>query len=270
MAKFLYNGPCSSCGSKDNVSNYDDGSSWCWGCHKYSSATVVPWTKNEEEEKTWTLPDDLSTNYPECVLAYAKKYEIQIDELLRENYLWSEKYQSLYALYFSGGTGSPTAANARTFRPVETNTIGSISKTGRSLHKSNVHRRAKYVFLGNKSDIFPVFRGNPQQREAPNRNQQTLVLTEDALSSLKIGRQMDAMPLLGTSLSMDKTKRIAGLYSRCIVWLDRDKFREAWEIATKLKWLGVSTKVVLTDKDPKEYTDSEINSLTRFDKCVIL
>ncbi len=266
MAKFLYNGPCSFCGSKDNRAHYDDGSEWCWGCHKYSSATVVPWTKNEEEEKTWTLPDDLSTNYPECVLAYAKKYEIQIDELLRENYRWSEKYQSLYALYFSGGTGSPTAANARSFRP----NVGAIKTETTRFHSMERGKFPKYRFLGSKADIFPVFRGNPQQREAPNRNQQTLVLTEDALSSLKIGRQMDAMPLLGTSLSMDKTKRIAGLYSRCIVWLDRDKFREAWEIATKLKWLGVSTKVVLTDKDPKEYTDSEINSLTRFENHVIL
>lgn len=257
MALFLRHEACESCGSRDNVGVYDDGSKFCFGCHKYSSATVVPWTKNEEEEKTWTLPEDLSTNYPECVLAYAKKYEIQIDELLRENYRWSEKYQSLYALYFSGGTGSPTAANARSFRSKDRK----IQAAGSRSLSANAGSRpsAKYVSLGNKSDIFPIFRGNPQQREAPNRNQQTLVLTEDALSSLKIGRQMDAMPLLGTSLSMDKTKRIAGLYSRCIVWLDRDKFREAWEIATKLKWLGVSTKVVLTDKDPKEYTDDDLS-----------
>lgn len=253
MAKFLYNGPCPFCGSKDNRAHYDDGSEWCWGCNKYTPPSIASWAKAEEvEEKTFTLPDDLSTNYPEQVIKYIQKYDIQTEEILREGYKWSEKYQSLYALYFSDGCGDRRILAAN-IRRMGTN----VSRKNAGIRKST-QGSPKYVFLGNKSNIFPIFRGSPEQREAPNRNKQTLVLTEDALSSLKIGRQSDAMPLFGTSLSMDKTKSIAGLYSRCIVWLDGDKFKEAWEIAIKLKWLGVTTKVVLTKCDPKEYTDDEI------------
>lgn len=257
MAKFLYNGPCPFCGSKDNRAHYDDGSEWCWGCSKYTPPSVASWVKAEEvEEKTFTLPDDLSTNYPEQVIKYIQKYDIQTEEILREGYKWSEKYQSLYALYYSGdsrqcGSGrSVVGANKRRMGQ-------NVSSKNTGIRQSS-QGSPKYIFLGNKSNIFPIFQGSPEQWKAPNRNKQTLVLTEDALSSLKIGRQSDAMPLFGTSLSMDKTKRISGLYSRCIVWLDGDKFKESWEIATKLKWLGVTTKVVLTKCDPKEYTDDEI------------
>ena len=253
MAKFLYNGPCPFCGSKDNRGHYDDGSEWCWGCNKYTPPSIASWVKAEEvEEKTFTLPDDLSTNFPEQIIKYIQKYDIQTEEILREGYKWSEKYQSLYALYYSDSSSGRhiLAANIRRMgQDVSSQNYGKFGK-----NKKN----PKYVFVGRKSDVFPIFRGSSEQREASNRNKQTLVLTEDALSSLKIGRQSDAMPLFGTSLSMDKTNRIAGLYSRCVVWLDGDKFREAWEIATKLKWLGVSTKVVLTKCDPKEYTDDEI------------
>ena len=43
--KFLYHKPCEKCGSRDNVAVYDDGHTYCFGCHAYT-------TENSNEQIT--------------------------------------------------------------------------------------------------------------------------------------------------------------------------------------------------------------------------
>jgi hypothetical protein len=88
----------------------------------------------------------------------------------------------------------------------------------------------------------------------------TIALVEDCVSALKIARQCDAMPLLGSHLSPVKLNRIARLYSSLIVWLDADKMKEAQKIATSGKYLGLSTRVIYTEADPKYYNDFMIRN----------
>jgi translation initiation factor 1 (eIF-1/SUI1) len=42
------------------------------------------------------------------------------------------------------------------------------------------------------------------------------------------------------------------------IWLDRDKAKNAIRIKNRLKGLGLKSKVIVTDLDPKEYTTKEI------------
>jgi len=87
-----------------------------------------------------------------------------------------------------------------------------------------------------------------------------LVIVEDPVSAIKIARQSDCMPLLGSSVQPHKINAVAGLYSRLIVWLDEDKLAESMRIAQLARMLGMEVKVVHTKLDPKEYDDSEIET----------
>lgn len=86
-----------------------------------------------------------------------------------------------------------------------------------------------------------------------------MVITEDALSSLKISRWSDAMPALGTNVPLSKIIALKGLYSKMVVWLDSDKWREARAIADAGRFVGLSTTTILTDLDPKCYSYEQLN-----------
>jgi len=67
------------------------------------------------------------------------------------------------------------------------------------------------------------------------------------------------MPCLGTNFQTHKIVEAQRQgYQQIIVWLDSDKWREARHISDNCKWLGLSSKVVLTDLDPKIYSFDDI------------
>lgn len=86
-------------------------------------------------------------------------------------------------------------------------------------------------------------------------------MTEDVVSSLKVGRTTAAMPLLGTHIANNRLAALKQVYQRLVVWLDEDKWREARQIADAAKLIGFDAKTILTPIDPKEYTDDEIRKL---------
>ena len=85
------------------------------------------------------------------------------------------------------------------------------------------------------------------------------MITEDALSALKVSKVVDAMPALGVNFPFQKLVdlRMRG-YQDIVVWLDRDKWKEAREISDRAKWMGLASTTVLSDLDPKCYNEEEI------------
>jgi hypothetical protein len=105
----------------------------------------------------------------------------------------------------------------------------------------------KYITKGYKNQHFKLF---------PNLGT-TVVLAEDYVSALRIGRQYAAIPLLGAAVPNDLALRLAGTYRRVLVWLDPNKRTDAMRFANRLSQY-VSARAILSDRDPKEYTDEEI------------
>ena len=93
------------------------------------------------------------------------------------------------------------------------------------------------------------------------RASRILVLTEDAVSAIKVSLVADAKPLLGTSIPREQIAGFKGPYDRLVVWLDDDKWREGRNIADAAKLLGMDTKTILTERDPKEYDLETIRQL---------
>jgi DNA primase len=92
-------------------------------------------------------------------------------------------------------------------------------------------------------------------------NGDTIVCVEDVLSAIKIARLSPdycATPLLGSSMSLETTQALSERFKKILIWLDRDKAKEAIRISRNLKQRGILVDVVISPKDPKDYEKGEI------------
>lgn len=235
MAKFVKHEPCPSCGSRDNLGRYSDGSAFCFGCHYVERANVSPFVEERNgktniqhnESGILALPSGSTTSYPEHVVLWLGKYGISVPEALRAGFVYEPQREQLLFPFYNRN-GDLCCIQAKNF---------------------NVQRasKAKYYNTGEKAQSWTIYGTGP-----------ILVMTEDAVSSLKVSRQTAAMPLLGTHISRDKLAALRSIYKSLIVWLDSDKWKEARDIADAAKLLGFPAKTILTPLDPKEYTNEEI------------
>lgn len=96
----------------------------------------------------------------------------------------------------------------------------------------------------------------------------TLVLVEDLLSSIKVGRYADCIPLFSTSLS-DKTLAYISAqgYKEVLVWLDNDKpqvIKDAQRIVRRIENIGLVGRMATQKSgNPKSYSDKDIEDLLK-------
>lgn len=251
MATFVKHTSCPKCHSRDNLGVYSDGGCFCFGCGYTVSAKISNWvyqqqTQDEQEEKTWHLPDDLSQDFPEEVVKLIQKYSLTIEELIKYGYYFSKRTRRLWRILDSGTDRQLRSFMGRSYDSAE---AYSCVQSTQVLARSNFRASPKSIFYGSKEGT-SALAGTEHQSEH-------LVVVEDGFSSLKIGRVTHSLPLFGTSISTNKITALKG-YKQVTVWLDHDKFKEAWTIANKFKWLGCEVDVVLTELDPKYYSETEI------------
>jgi len=90
-------------------------------------------------------------------------------------------------------------------------------------------------------------------------NGDTIVCVEDILSAIKIARlYYCATPLLGSSMSLETTQSLSERFKSILIWLDRDKAKDAIMMSRNLKQRGILVDVVISPKDPKEYDKGEL------------
>jgi hypothetical protein len=92
-------------------------------------------------------------------------------------------------------------------------------------------------------------------------NGDTIVCVEDILSAIKIARLSPdycATPLLGSSMSLETTQSLSERFKSILIWLDRDKAKDAIMMSRNLKQRGILVDVVISPKDPKEYDKGEL------------
>jgi hypothetical protein len=211
-----------------------DGSAWCFGCHHRERGDRIPIIDDkwlEKSEDVVLLDDDLCSDFPVHVVSWLAKYDITVEEAIKHGWKYGPKRDQLVFI-FRDEAGNPTVTQARNFW---------------------AGAKSKYYNQGSPEQILPIFRFG-----APSR-QTKLVVVEDSVSAAKIARQCDAMPCLGSYLPKRKQNALRLLgYEQLVVWLDADKLREARQIADQAKLLGFETKVVHTEKDPKEYENVQI------------
>lgn len=236
MARFTGHESCPKCGSRNNLARYDDGSAFCFGCKYSERRTSIPSNGgihggNTKPAARRTGSDILG----EPAVEWLRKYDLTVSDLPRNLLTWDPTTQQ--AIFeFRDKEGVVCCTQARNF-------------------SSERAANRKYDNVGSAYEAFPLF----TKEDRDESFSRTCVITEDTLSGLKVSRQVDAIPCLGTNFPIHKiTELYKRGYQRVVVWLDSDKWREGRDIADKCKWLGLSATTLLTELDPKCYDDLTI------------
>ena len=224
MGNFIKLGPCPHCGSRDNRAEYANGY-WCFGCSKLErkndTQTLrerVYGTRSTKEEGMNTVINT-TKHIPQKGMQWLLKYDIRQDEIDKYNIQWEPDMNILVLLQNSNYW------QGRNFG------------FGNSKYRSN---GIKPLTIYGEGDI--------------------IILVEDVLSAIKIARTKKycASPLLGSSLSKHAESQLVKQYKNIYVWLDRDKASNAVRIRNRLRSLGVTSRAIISDLDPKEYDKQTI------------
>jgi hypothetical protein len=225
LSNFIQHIPCPKCGSRDNCGEYDD-HFWCFGCKyfkpKNDIASVRKRYNQRSSQKIEEDPNDLqlTSDIPSEPLSWLLSYGLSLKEISDNNISWCPS-QELLVLINLG-----TYYQGRCFG----------------------NQRTKYLSKGTKPLLFYGYSDK-------------LICVEDILSAIKIARlspEYCAMPILGSSLSEDSIQKLSGKFNEVIMWLDRDKAKDSITISRNLKQRGFNSRSVITELDPKCYSDREI------------
>lgn len=233
--------------TEDNLAEYSDGHVYCFSCHYFKPADsrVVAHNKikqsirmlntNAPSEKQIILPADCISNLGYTGGEWLASYDITKDEVLKDGIMWSPSCQAIIFPFYESVKGT------------EVKLIGWQAR-------NFVQGRPKYLTRG-KTDTICWYHGLTYAKD------HGIILVEDCISAIKVGRQACTVPLLGSSLSQKKQLDLYQKSEKLIFWLDYDKVDAAYKYANVCALAGYETRVIVTKDDPKDYDDNEIKAI---------
>jgi hypothetical protein len=122
----------------------------------------------------------------------------------------------------------------------------------------NFNEGVKYVTRG-------VIKGNERIFLRPDSGSSdqllsSIVVTEDAISAIKVSRTCNAVAAHKATIGLELILRLSREFKHLIIWLDKDRASKVGLEATKAYPYFDSVRVVISDKDPKEYNDEQIRT----------
>lgn len=227
---------CASIGkdrSQDNLAVYPDGSKYCFSCgyfknSKNISYKINPYTEIKNSKVLITLPSDITTKFPKEVNEYLLINNIDPNDIINNFIHWSPSEERICFPIFVDGEY--------------------IGWQGRSLT-----RKPKWYSQGIDDKLIYL----------TNNTSSTVVLVEDIISAINVGKQpISCCCLFGSNLTLSKMQALSLIgKDKFILWLDKDKERESMKRAEELRYLGFNCYSLTTDKDPKYYSQENIQIL---------
>jgi hypothetical protein len=210
---------------------WDDGHKWCFGCKYYEPATRTLSQQRQEDYKKDNLAGyHFTEQLPNEAIAYLRKYGISDNEVKEVGFLF-ETRRALLTVPFYDSSGGLTGFSGRGF-----------SGSG-----------PRYCYKGDKWGTIRLF-GRAES--------EVLVVVEDIVSAIKVGRVYATLPCFGSDIPLEALQRAARRFERVAIWLDRDMATKASRIALKGRFLtGKDIYAVITEEDPKVYDTSTIRRL---------
>lgn len=251
MGEYLRQEPCPNCGSKDNVGVWTDGK-WCFGCgywipgyKSWSHRDIrkhLDYLENKKKNAPIRLPFDYRTDLPSEALEWLRKCQITDEEIRTFQIGWSNEYER------KDGTIAEWPSIILPAFDVWGNLLVYQRRT------CGVEGFPKYHTTGApEAVLWTVSPG-----DNPNAS---LVLVEDYVSCLRVGRHHQSSPLWGSSLSLGQITRISDRYESLVLWLDWDKAGTAAKLRIKALPYFKQVVVIATKEDPKVYDDNEIRHI---------
>ncbi len=237
MSHVVGKGRCPNCAKTgkdrrgDNLAIYSDGHEYCFSCGYYKSGTITQRIKSKlQPEKVESIDIALPEDVIACTYGpgytWLRQFDITINEILKHRILWYPSQQWVIFPFYDHA--SIVAWQARNFNP---------EKKYRYYTKSKVNDILWTMGSSSTGDV---------------------VLVEDIVSAIKVGRHTKAMPLLGSVISTNLLLRCKYIANSLTIWLDPDKHSEMVAFSKKAQMFGWKVRTILSDKDPKEYSDAEI------------
>ena len=240
--------PCPQCKDRhrdrkgDNLYIYPDGHGFCFACGYRVDASIKKRLEALDDQPMPTniqLPSDTTSTLPAQVLEWLGKYGIKQHETRDFDMMWSPSHHWLiFPIYNDVFKETLIGFQARNFGSSGT----------------------KYYTRGTFEKII-----NYYDQKNLQKPEKSVILVEDMISAIKVSRQFSTMPIFGSFLTHERAGRLHLFFDRLIFWLDYDKSISAFHQATRMKQTGWLTSVIITPKDPKEYSDEEIADIINFD-----
>lgn len=100
---------------------------------------------------------------------------------------------------------------------------------------------------------------------------QCIVLTEDLLSSIRVGQAEEAWCLMGVKLCPEVLTKIMADGRPVLIWLDPDPagYDGAAKVSRTLSLAGVKHAVVYSPKDPKNHSRAEVRQIIQEALCSV-
>lgn len=222
---------------RDNLVTFDNGNTLCFSCGyvNYNNLNYKPLVQKPTNEKSISLPEDVTNCLPNRALEFLHQFHCTLHQIKENFILWSEQYERIcFPIY------TPTEL---------------LAWQGRYLGKDP--KKPKWFSQGKLNEILHITKPYTSK----------LILTEDIISAIRVGSQEEycASPLFGSHVSVKKLAQYLLIYRvyKFYLWLDKDKEIESYKYAQRARQLGIDCVTIVTDKDPKAYTDEEITTILK-------
>lgn len=222
-----------------------------------------------EDRRQIHLPSDFTTNTKEWsapARAWVRRYGITDDELDRNSVGYSKRYGSVILPVF-GEEGVLVSYQRRPVdRQVTRTSPGSENREGGRTPPKYVSCRQP-----GRSGGVDIFRAIPNRGARVDNPEHgvTIVVTEDALSAIKVSRVegMWGVAVMGSSLKEPQAVKISREAADVIIFFDNDneQVRANQKKAARLlePLVKGNVKIIEAEKDPKCYTTSELRELLK-------
>lgn len=219
---------------------------WAWYCHRCKQGGVR----------------DLSGRSPKDVAQFMKSLDVQPTKTVQQmrlplDYTKEISAAGLAYLYMRGLTDADikkwkigySAKYSRVIFPVYDgrNLIYFQGRTTLQVARDNP--KWMNVYQAGRRDVYFI---------ANQMFSHDVVLVEDIISAIRVSHVSDTYALLSTHIPEDLVLELSKKYSTIFFWLDPDKRIKIVATARRYRAFGINARGILTDKDPKYYTDGQI------------
>ena len=236
--------PCDDCGSRDALAEYEK-NTYCFSCGvSKKKGNVKHFFARDTKPKVMgkvVLPKNTGQTMPSEAQKLLLKGGIT-DDIALEYGIFHVANATLWTTQ-----NKPIYVKNRLIFPCYSDNKDLVWYQARAVDKAD---QPKYYTVGNKDYLFKA-----------GEDGDTVVITEDMLSAIKVGHHTRAISLQGTSINKQNLVDISQKYTNIIVWLDGDKpgLDAARKIIKQFQLVASNVQQIITGRDPKCLTNGQID-----------
>jgi len=234
--------------SKDNLAIYSDGHKYCYSCGYYippswyKRLTNLTNSKNDDImlPSIIGLPGDAQKEISVKAIQWLGQYGIMRSEIEQNRLKWSPSRNFLLFPFY--GDIAADKVNS------PDNKGSLIAWTARDF---SINPKTKWYSIGPFYDLLNIIGLQKETKDV-------IIVVEDPVSCIKVGRHVPCLALFGSVMDYIRFNRLKHITEHLVIWLDKDKVKDSYRIAEQAKLHGFKTGNIISELDPKCYSNEQI------------